>query len=206
MNRRIAFSLLVIVVVIALTAAVTWAYFSGTQTKSTTITTATISLSGTAGFPLNFSNMLPGETQSKDVNVKNTGNRSADFYVQLLSSGAGTNFCSPAQVLNVRIEDLDVGGNWYNGSICDLFPGWSGSKIVKVGEDVGSLVTKHYRVHLTLAATADNTYQGASTTDTVHLIAVQYDGPAPKPDKQGGTIQDAWPNDTTLPDDDPNYP
>jgi len=150
--------------------------------------------------------MLPGEQLTQDVSVRNGSNRPADFYVQLLSIPGGTNFCSPTPLLDVAIYDLDTGQWWYSGSICNLYPGWSGSTIVKVGEDIGVGVWKNYRVFLTLSGLTPNTYQGASNTSTVHLIAVQYNGPAPIPDDDGGTNQAAWPNDPYGNDDDPNYP
>jgi len=101
MKKTIFFSGLMILLVVVLTAAVTWAYFSNTENQTTTITTALIDLDATAGFPLTFSLLLPGETQYQDVAVKNIGNRDADFYVQLLSDGSGTDFCNPSPVLNV---------------------------------------------------------------------------------------------------------
>jgi hypothetical protein len=209
--KRILLAALTIMVVSALVVGGTIAYFSGTADQNTSVTTATINIGGAVNFPLDFLNMLPGESQSKEVAVQNGGSRSADLYVQLLSTSGGTNFCTPNDVLDVTIQQINGWGGgvintWYNDSICKLFPGWSSSTIAKVAEDVAAYGWAYFRVTLTLDATAGNAYQGASNTDTVHLIAVQYDGPPPVPDKQGGAIQDAWPNDTTLPDDDPNYP
>ncbi len=210
-TKRILLAAFTIMVVSALVVGGTIAYFSGTADEIATISTATINIGDTSNFPLNFQNMLPGESQSQEVAVKNGGSRQADLYVQLLSTSGGTNFCTPSDVLNVKIQQIDGWGGgvvntWYNGSICNLFPGWSGSTIAKVANDVNPGDWAYFRVTLTLDATAGNAYQGASNTDTVHMIAVQYDGPSPVPDKQGGAIQDAWPTDTTPPDDDPNYP
>lgn len=209
--RRILLSALVIVLVVASVAGFTFAYFSGTADKGASVTTAKIAVGDTYNFPLSFQNMLPGESQSQEVAITNGSNRQADLYVQMLSTSGGTNFCTPQDVLDVKMDELTGWGGgvvktWYSGSICDLFPGWSGSTIAKIANDVDAGAVKYYRVTLTLDSTAGNDYQEASNTDTVHLIAVQYDGPAPVPDKQGGTTQDAWPNDTTAPDDDPNYP
>ena len=207
MKKSLILSILVIALVIALTAGATWAYFSSTINRTTTITTAKIAIGSTTGFPLSFSNLLPAEPQSLDVTIQNTGNREADFYVQLISDGSGLDFCNPSDVLDVRIEDLDVGGDWYSGSICNLFPGWDGSTIAKIGENVSAGTTKNYRIHLTLDPLAGNAYQDASNSDIVHLIAVQYNGPAPIPDDDGGTAmpQAQWPDDTHGNDDDPNY-
>lgn len=205
-HQKLLLSVIALVAIATLTVAGTLAWFYGTQDQSATITTATIAIGGTWNFPLNFSNMLPGEQLYQDVSVRNGSNRHADFYVQLLSSPGGANFCSPTPLLDVIVADLDTGQWWYNGSICNLYPGWSGSTIVKVGEDVGPGVWKNYRVYLTLSGSTPNTHQDASNTSTVHLIAVQYNGPAPIPDDDGGTDQAAWPDDPYGDDDDPNYP
>jgi predicted ribosomally synthesized peptide with SipW-like signal peptide len=210
-TKRILAAALVIVVVSALVTGGTIAYFSGTADQNTTVTTATINIGGAANFPLDFLNMLPGESQSKEVAVQNGGSRPADLYVQLLSTSDGTNFCVPNDVLRVKIQQINgwggaVIGTWYNDSICKLFPGWSGSTIAKVADNVAAGDWAYFRVTLTLDATAGNAYQGASNTDTVHMIAVQYDGPAPVPDNDGGASQAAWPDDPYGDDDDPNYP
>jgi hypothetical protein len=86
--------------------------------------------------------------------------------------------------------------------------------IAKIGDNVVAGGWKHLRVDLTLAASAGNAYQGGTNTDFVHLIAVQYNGPAPVPNKQGfssGAYAIGWPVDYPDyaymdPDDDPNYP
>ena len=97
----------------------------------------------------------------------------------------GTNFCSRPAVLNIGIYDLDLSGYWYNGTNCDLYPGQGSSVIVKIGDDVAAGGWAHLQIELTLASSAGNAYQGGSNTDFVHLIAVQYNGPAPIANKQG---------------------
>ncbi len=200
-------SFAVIAVIVTLTVGATVAYFSGTENQTATISTATIDLDATSGFPLSFTDMLPGETQSLDVTVKNVGDRAADFYVQMLSDGAGVDFCNPNDVLDVRVDNLSDGWTGYNASICNLFPGWSGSTIAKIADNVAAGVTKTFRISVALDPTAGNVYQNASNADVVHLIAVQFDGSAPVPDNDGGATvpQAAWPNDPFADDDDPNY-
>ena len=206
---RLVVSLAIVAAVASLAVIGTLAYFSGTSDDSVSIQTATISVGKVSGFPLSFTNMLPGETQAQDIQIQNTGSAKADLYVQLISTPGGTNFCTPNDVLDVSIDDLadgDQGGDIYNASICPLFPGWGGSIIAKVADDVAAAGVKTFRVRLTLDTTAGNAYQDASNTDTAHLIAVQYNGPAPLPDLQGGATQNAWPADISGIDDDPNYP
>jgi predicted ribosomally synthesized peptide with SipW-like signal peptide len=208
-KKTIALNVLLILVVIALTATATWAYFSNTKDKTATISAATIVIDGTAGFPLAFENMLPGETLPKDITIKNGGTREADFFVQMIGNEEGYNFCYPTPVLNIKIYDLNTGAVWYDNTICDLYPGHGTSKIVKIGDNIAVGGQKDLRISLTLAATAGNEFQGKSNTDTVHLIAVQYDGPSPIPDNDGWgvspIVMDPWPMDSTGDDDDPNY-
>jgi hypothetical protein len=154
--------------------------------------------------------MLPGESKSHEVAVKNGGSREADFYVQLLSDGVGLDLCNPNEYLNLKIDEINGWGGgvvntWYNASVCPLYPGFISSIIPQIADDVGVGEIKYFRATVTLNPAVGNSYQGLSNTDTIHLIAVQYNGPAPVPNKQNG-VQDAWPADTESPDDDPNYP
>jgi hypothetical protein len=190
----------------------TLTWFSGTEDQSGRVHTATIDLDAVAGFPLEFTYLLPSETQTKDLQVKNVGNREADFYVQLVSDGLGTDFCNPPAGLDMRITELDTGIVRYGwGSICNLYPGHGASTIPLLADNVGAGGTRTFRVELHLSGTAGNAYQGADNYDTVHLIAVQYNGLAPIPDNDGGFTQCAWPLDgpaspCPTDDDDPNYP
>lgn len=208
--RKVMLAGLAVVVVMATVAAFgvkgTLTWFSGTENRSVSVSTATIDLDAIEGVPITISNLMPSETQTVTVKVKNVGTGTADFYVQMLSSGGAPNFCSPS-VLDIKIRNVtDVWTPYPLASICPLFPGWGGSTIVKIADDVDPDVVKRFDVDVHLSTAAGNVYQGVSRTDTVRLIAVQSNGPAPIPDKQGGLVQDPWPADTTLPDDDTNYP
>lgn len=217
MKKKVLFSILVIVAVIAITATATWAYFSYTTTEYATVTTALIGIGDTYGFPLAFSNILPGETLSKEFRVRNTGNRAADFYAQLVGDDTYDdskymNYClGPLgdEAMRVSIMELSGPGGsdvnlWIdNMKICNLYPGHANSQIRQIGDSVpGNNGTKWYRVSVTLATAAGNEYMDKSNTDIVNLIAVQEDAPAPKPDKD--SFYSAWPTDTGG-DDDPNY-
>jgi hypothetical protein len=206
MFKRLAPHLFLILAVIAITATVTWAYFYATQDKEAKISTASINLSATAGFPMTFCDMLPGESKSQEVRIKNTGSREADFYVQMieLKDGVDTNFCIPNRVLNLMVQELDGPGGsvvntWYNKTICRLYPHETDSLIAKIADDVPKNATVYYKVTLTLAPNADNSLQNGYNKDTVHLIAVQYDGPAPIPDPSHAHPHNPWPTN------DPNY-
>jgi predicted ribosomally synthesized peptide with SipW-like signal peptide len=219
-NKRIVFSMLLIVAIVAATATVTWAWFSANRTEAATITTARIGIGETSGFPLTFSNMLPGEVMSVEFSVKNTGNRDADFYSQLVgyttddenNNPRYMNFCLGTlgdEALRVSIHELDAAGGdvvytWVNNAkICNMYPGHPNSVIHKIGDDVALGIRKYYQVDVKLAAAAGNDYMDKLNTDYVNLIAVQYNGPAPQPDRD--SYYSAWPTDIDD-DDDPNYP
>lgn len=184
-----------VLALLALTYAATSAYFSNAVNGSTTVTTANISIGGFTGFPLNFTNLLPGDTQSQQTQVKNNGSAKVDLYVQLIGDGVGTNFCATAGTLNLKVDWVGH-ATVYNNDICKLYPGWSGSTIVKVADDIGVGNTETFMNYLTLAPSAGNSYMNASNTgDLIRMIAVQYNGPAPVPDPGGAP----WPAG------DPNY-
>ena len=211
MTRLIIAGLLLAGAIAAFGVTGTLTYFSGTADRGITVDTASVGIGSTSNFPLNFQNLVPGQWQSQDVDVQNGSDVAADLFVQLISTAGGTDFCNPTPVLQAQIDDLASGTIWGPADPCTLFPGWAGSTIALVGNDVGAGVTKSYRVWVKLIPSAGNAYQNASNSDTVHLIAVQSDGPAPIPDNDGVFNQCAWPVDgptTACPadDDDPNYP
>lgn len=209
--RKVMLAGLVVVVAMATVAAFgvkgTLTWFSGTQNHNQSVTTATIDLDGVGGFPVTISDLMPSETQTVTVYVKNVGSGTADFYVQMISVGGGKNFCVPDDVLDIKIRNVTDGWTPYPlASICPLFPGWSESTIVKIANDVAPNVVKQFDIDVHLSTDAGNYYEGVSRTDRTRLIAVQSNGPAPIPDKQGGAEQDQWPADTHGDDDDPEYP
>ena len=221
MKKSIFLSGMVIVLVLAFTAVATFAYFSATKDETATVTTATIGIGGTGGFPLSFTNLLPGESQSKTFNITVGGNRDADLYIQMIGSG-GTdkNFCIPEQMIWLKLTNPSETVTYWNNWICPLyagqtvntlFEGQPTSQIAAIGTNVAPGATKNYKATLTLASTAGNDFMGGNNSDTVHLIAVQAGGPHPIPDRQGltpgnGWTMNPWPEDTFEPDDDPNYP
>lgn len=209
MKKSVILSVLLILAVLAAAAAVTYAYFSNTKDTTATITTAKIAIGNTDYLPVSFINILPGETISKEIRVCAGGTRAADLYFQMVGSGDHTqeiNFCHPTPVLDIAVYDLDLSGSWFQGSICNLYPGQASSVIPKIGEDVEPGQCKNLRIDMTLLPTAGNDLQNGFNTDTVHLIAVQFNGPAPVPDKQGFPTMVAWPDDDDSTDDDPYYP
>lgn len=188
---RLVASLVVAVTVASLAIVGTLAYFSGTSTQNVTLTTATISIGNPGGFPLNFTNMLPGETITQNVSIQNTGNRAVDVYFQLRDNGpSNINLCTPdtGTVLTVSA--------WWGDNVCKLYPGWGESVIAKIADNLPAGDTATRTVSLALPVTLGNAYQGLYANNVAHLIAVQTGAPAPVPDPAGAL----WPAG------DSNYP
>ena len=112
MKKSIIFSAIVIALVLAFTSMATFAYFSATTDRSARVSTATIGIGQTDGFPLLFDNLLPGESQTEQFSIKVGGNRPVDLYFQMIGSGETLkNFCLPDQVIHLKVEDF--AGNVY---------------------------------------------------------------------------------------------
>lgn len=189
---RLVASLVVAGIVASLAVVGTLAYFSGTSVQNASLTTAKISIGNPGGFPLNFSNMLPGETNTQTASIQNTGNRAVDVYVQLQDNGHNINLCSPDTGTLLTIT------SWWSGDICELYPGWSGSIIVKIGDNLAAGDTLTRDVSITLPALLGNAYQNGTVHNLVHVIAVQHGAPAPV--AETASPGDPWPAG------DSNYP
>ncbi|MFN2237395.1 MAG: hypothetical protein ACK2U1_24450 [Anaerolineales bacterium] len=207
MKKSIFISGMAIMLVVAFTAVATFAYFGNTREEEATISTAKIEIGQTSNFPLEFTNMLPGEVKSQNVAIYNSSTTAADLFFQMLAKPAEgeANFCLdlsedppvPDEVLDIRIKNRDT-GNWiFNWkSICPLYPGQPNSIIQKLGDDLPPNTWLKLTVEVRLTGDAGNDLQNSTNTDIVHLIAVQYNGPAPKPVKTGfPTVIEPWPKD-----------
>jgi predicted ribosomally synthesized peptide with SipW-like signal peptide len=201
MKKAIFVNVLIIVLVASLSVAATFAYFSGTdQSKYAEVTTAKVAVGGVDGFPLTFSNLLPGDTQAKWIGIQNGGNVKEDFYVQMKYDTLDhMNFCydgafSPKLWLTIKDEGANV---VYDNWICYLYSYnayGEGMLIPKLADDVPAGGTRWFELSLTLSPTAGNEYQNGYNYDYLNLIGVQYNGPAPIP-----AAMQYWP------EGDPNY-
>jgi len=194
MKRLLFLNVIVIVLVIALTAGATFAYFSAQDTShSAKITTAKLGVVGWFSTPLMFPSMLPGDSVTQTIQIQNTSaDAKEDFYLQMEpeSPGGDTNFCyehdvtgwhfTPKAWLKIVEEGTTVR---YDNWICYLYPvnlaGEGGKTIALLSDDVNPGQLKTYTVTLTLSPTTGNAFQGKTNEDKIHLIAVQYNGPAP---------------------------
>jgi predicted ribosomally synthesized peptide with SipW-like signal peptide len=191
MKKALIINVLIIVLVASLSIAATFAYFSGTdQSKYAEVTTAKVAVGGTAGFPLEFLKLLPGDTQTKIIRIENKGDVLEDFYVQMIADSLGhTNFCyndtysvyKPMIWLTIK----DSGDNVkYSDWICKLYSANltnEGMAIAKLADDVPGGESRDFRLDLTLSTAAGNAYQSGFNIDYVNIIGVQYNGPAPVP-------------------------
>lgn len=182
MKKALLINVLIIVLVASLSIAATFAYFSSTdQSKYADVTTAKVGVGGVDGFPLEFKNLLPGDTQTKDIYIQNKGNVPEDFYVQMKFDELDhMNFCYPTSMVTLTIKD-EWGNVMYNDSICYLYsysddiPMW----IPKLADDVPADGIRKFAISMTLATSAGNAFQDGRNFDYINLIGVQYNGPAP---------------------------
>jgi predicted ribosomally synthesized peptide with SipW-like signal peptide len=202
MKKALLINVLIIVLVASLSIAATFAYFSGNdKTQYAEITMAKVGVNSVGTFPLQFTNMLPGETQTKSFGIYNAGNVKEDFYVQMVYDLSTTdkNFCY-VPTFDPSLAILTIKDQWgtvmYNNSICYLYS-WSaadGMAIPNLAMGVDPYTTRTFQVSLTLSPKLGNAFQGAYNADYINMIGVQANGPAPKP-----VEKNIWP------DGDSNY-
>ncbi|MDD5371490.1 MAG: SipW-dependent-type signal peptide-containing protein [Anaerolineaceae bacterium] len=176
MYKKAYFSFIAVVIILAMVAAGTFAYFSNTKTLALNTTTAKVQVGDTTGFPLEFNNLLPGILSSwKETTVKNASTVPVDLYFGLKAVGGNCDLIHP-DVLHVVIQ-LWNGSDWvnvYNSDGISLFAAWQ-----KISEDMPEGQTYTFRAAAQLASTAGNEYQNCWINNQVFLHAVQYNGTAP---------------------------
>jgi predicted ribosomally synthesized peptide with SipW-like signal peptide len=174
--KNILLSLLVVVAVGGATIAATSAYFSDSvDVAGNTFATGTVTIGGSNGLPLTLTNIGPGLSQAKDVDIQYVGTLNADIYV-----GAGGT-SSPGQPqyladhMNLNIWDRVTAETWMN-----TYVNYASTHWVKIGSNVAPNEWNSYRLTFAMDADVDNTHQGVSNTDTVlKFFAVQTGGPVP---------------------------
>lgn len=202
MKKLIVLNVLLILAVLAATSTVTFAYFTNTRSEAVSFVTSRVGIDEVNNFPLQFSNLMPGEWQAQKVALRNTSSIPADLYLQMGANSATTmSFCAGPQgrILGLRIESVDANGaslaDVYNNSICNLYPLDGSSSIALLAANVAPGEWRYFKFHVALNANVDNVYyMNGANKDTVHLIAVQRG--APHPQAVTGKL---WP------EGDPNY-
>ncbi len=202
MKKLIVLNIVLILAVLAATSSMTFAYFNSTRSEAAQFNTSRVAIDEVNNFPLQFSNLIPGEWQEQKVALRNTSTISADIYLQMgANHDSKISFCDGPQgdVLLLRIEAVEAGGaslgDVYNDSICKLYPRDGSSVISLLAGSVAAWDWRYFKIHVALKGSVDQLYYvNSSNVDTIRLIAVQHG--APKPQPAAGKL---WP------EGDPNY-
>jgi hypothetical protein len=171
----------------------TGALFTDQQADQSTFTTGTISLDPTkiAAMDLTSTVMMPGDTKRSSVEVKNTGSAQLRYAVSQASTNTDTKDLRSSLNLAVRTADTGAGTDFgTDGDYCDDATGTSlrasaamGASGNLVGDpsqgaqsgdralNAGSSEVLCFTV--TLALSAPNSMQGATTTTTFTFDAEQ---------------------------------
>ena len=170
MNKTKTLLIVLVVTLISITLAGTYAYFTATVTKTnevnkeTTITAKELSnLTLTGETVLNNNNMIPGETSTKNISITNTN----EF-----------DFCTAIEIYNVTntfVNQNDVTVTLYESTTkIDevVFPS-TGSTATIENLSIPANTTKNYRIVLTYRNTdADQSQDmGKTLTGTIRAVA-----------------------------------
>ena len=169
MNKTKTILIVLVVTLISITLAGTYAYFTATVTKTnevnkeTTITAKELSnLTLTGETVLNNNNMIPGETSTKNISITNTN----EFEL-----------CTALEIYNVTntfVNQSDVTVTLYeNTNILDevVFPSTGSTATIK-NLSIPANTTKNYRVVLTYKNTDSDQSQDMGKTLTGMIRAV----------------------------------
>lgn len=171
----------------------TGAIFTDQQTDNSTFTTGTVSLDAAkiAAMDLTTSGMMPGDTATSSVEVKNTGNAQLRYAVSQTSTNADSKNLRGA--LNVTVMTADTGGGTdfaTDGDYCDDGTGTTLHASAAMGA-TGNLVGDPFQgaqagdrtlaggasevlcFYVALPGSTLNAYQGATTTTTFTFDAEQ---------------------------------
>lgn len=177
---KIVKSLFVVFLVAVAASFATYSYFKKTtrvlgeadQTPENAMSyqLATVSANGYYGFPLSFTNIVPGGYYSKDVGIQYTGSTIGDIYFGATHGNAKDDIVS---ILQVRLERIDQNGNpigWVTGWMpaTNVFGSWT-----KLADDMNQNEWARYRIHIYVDSNAGNNYQGDVANNGVLIYAVQ---------------------------------
>ena len=169
------------------------AWFTDQQTDQSTFTTGTISLDPTkiAAMDLTTSAMMPGDTKTSSVEVKDTGTAQLRYAVSQTSTNADAKDLRSQLLLVIKTEDTGTGNTFAeDGNYCDDGTGTSLRASAAIGAS-GNLVgnptqgaqtgdrtlnagaTEVLCFYASLPTSATNAVQGATTTTTFTFDAEQ---------------------------------
>ena len=160
--------------IIALCAVGTWAYFMDTETSTgNSLSAGTLDLSWTnqegVPLPFNVDAMAPGDTTEARISVNNTGNLQLR-YAMTTDVISGTPM---ANQLQCRLYDYQTSVELYNGPLSEAHIGNAAQ-----GQQTGDRIVNgssqdHLAIEITLPASTGNEFQGLSTNVTFNFIAEQ---------------------------------
>ncbi len=111
--KKIVYSLLVIIISFGLALGISRALFEDKQTFDTTISMGTLELQvgedGPAGVPLDFDNMVPGETRTVIFDVDNVGSIEGNFWARgeiIEASENGIKDCARLSLYRLKDDGL----------------------------------------------------------------------------------------------------
>ena len=168
------------------------ALFTDTETDDSTFTTGTIVLDATkiAALNLTTSALMPGDSVRSSVAVENDGTAQLRYAVSQTSTNADAKALRDALLLVVRTEDTGTGAFGTDGDYCDDANGTSVRASAAIGAS-GNIVgdpaqgantgdrtlaagaSEVLCFYVSLAISAPNSSQGATTTSTFTFAAEQ---------------------------------
>ena len=196
-NQKVALSAAMFVLAASLIGLGAYASFTATTsgTQDVTAGTMTVELGGFGGtnrLSVAATNVAPGDTMQRSVDVKNTGSIGFSA-VSLTSTAAPANVLTSNATngLQLRVDKCSV--PWTESGSSPAFTyacsgttstvlegGTPGSSVPVLGASralsnlaLAATDVNHLRVTMTFPATADDTYQGLSTTVTYRFDAAQ---------------------------------
>jgi len=176
--NKIIISLIMISAVAVSAIGATRAYFSDTlAVNNNTFAAGTVDLdpAHTSGLPITLTNLGPGISQSKDVEIRYRGSLNADLYL-----GVGGNL--PTNDDRYIADHLWLKIIRPSDSVV-IWEGWAqylSTHWIGIGANLTQDQLMQYKIQFTLANDTPNNHQGVSNTDTIfYLYAVQTGQPAP---------------------------
>lgn len=174
MNKKIFVSFFVLILLLIGTTGAVIAYFSDTKIISgNTFTTGSVKLDSSLTSPINFENLLPGETQSQDISIKYDGTVNADLYF-----GISNQFLINSPFYNSELDEsyleLSVFDKDSNETIIDwqdykfFLTNWS-----ELMAQVDPGTTKNYRIDALLKSSVSNDLQGKIDSSNLIFHTVQ---------------------------------
>ncbi|EZP76787.1 hypothetical protein H839_09333 [Parageobacillus genomosp. 1] len=143
--------------------------------EGNTLTSATVDIETVPASPnvlMQVNNMLPGDSVSANVTVRNTGTVPIVYRVFANSSPGTTplwTFDDPTKTLQLKLTDMETGSVLYSGPL---------SGLTTANLPLAENASQTLQFQVTLPDTANEVFQNFSETVTFQFIATQLEGGA----------------------------